>query len=136
MPRILLIDHGHPGTRLAARLAGEGFGVVVVSSETQLPHAAVAPDLILLNMQLPHGGGLTAFQTLRSQEDTRRLPIVLMREDVGADYWAPLPEAGDGPAVVSGRQPDDGLLVARVGQWLACPGDEHQWSGARPRTNW
>ena len=125
MPRILLIDHGHPGTRLAARLAGEGFGVVVVSSETQLPHAAVAPDLILLNMQLPHGGGLTAFQTLRSQEDTRRLPIVLMREDVGADYWAPLPEAGDGPAVVSGRQLDDGLLVARVGQWLA-----------RPSTNW
>jgi len=81
MARILLVeDHQEIWDFLSRRLKRRGYEVVVAEDGgTGLAKArSEAPDLLILDMNLPVMDGWTVAQTLRAEETTRRLPIIAL----------------------------------------------------------
>ena len=81
MARILLVeDHQEIWDFLSRRLKRRGYDVVVAEDgSTGLEKArSEAPDLLILDMNLPVMDGWTVAQTLRAEETTRRLPIIAL----------------------------------------------------------
>lgn len=81
MARILLVeDHQEIWDFLSRRLKRRGYDVVVAEDGgTGLAKArSEAPDLLILDMNLPVMDGWTVAQTLRAEETTRRLPIIAL----------------------------------------------------------
>jgi len=81
MARILLVEnHQEIWDFLSRRLKRRGYDVVVAEDGgTGLAKArSEAPDLLILDMNLPVMDGWTVAQTLRAEETTRRLPIIAL----------------------------------------------------------
>lgn len=81
MARILLVeDHQEIWDFLSRRLKRRGYDVVVAEDGgTGLAKArSEAPDLLILDMNLPVMDGWTVAQTPRAEETTRRLPIIAL----------------------------------------------------------
>lgn len=81
MARILLVeDHQEIWDFLSRRLRRRGYEVVIAEDGgTGLAKArSEAPDLLILDMNLPVMDGWTVAQTLRAEETTRRLPIIAL----------------------------------------------------------
>lgn len=79
--RILVVDDNLVNLKLASDLmACEGYAV----DRAENAEAALAaidanrPDLILMDLALPGMDGLTLTRLLRSQESTRRIPVVAL----------------------------------------------------------
>ena len=51
------------------------------------------PDLIVLDVSMPMTNGLKAFQFLRSNEDTRMIPVIFVSGELSKDIY-PIVEAG------------------------------------------
>ena len=81
MARILLVeDHQEIWDFLSRRLRRRGYEVVIAEdggSGLAKPRSE-APDLLILDMNLPVMDGWTVAQTLRAEETTRRLPIIAL----------------------------------------------------------
>lgn len=82
-------------TRLALELAG-GFEVEVCSSGEEALHVApkYGPDLILLDVMMPHMDGPTTFRALRKDPRVERVPIIFMTAKVQAHEIAQYMELG------------------------------------------
>jgi CheY-like chemotaxis protein len=81
MAKILLVeDHQEIWDFLSRRLKRRGYDVVVAQDGQEgLDKARTeAPDLLLLDMNLPVMDGWTVARTLKSDEATRRLPIIAL----------------------------------------------------------
>jgi CheY-like chemotaxis protein len=81
MPRILLVeDHEEIWDFLSRRLKRRGYEVVVAKDGQQgLDMArAEAPDLMLLDMNLPVMDGWTVAQTLKADQATKGIPIIAL----------------------------------------------------------
>ena len=81
MPKILLVeDHEEIWDFLSRRLKRRGYDVVVAPDGQQgLDRArSEAPDLLLLDMNLPVMDGWTVAQTLKTDEATRHIPIIAL----------------------------------------------------------
>ena len=81
MPKILLVeDHQEIWDFLSRRLTRRGYEVVVAQDGQQgLDKArAEAPDLLLLDMNLPVMDGWTVAQTLKGEEATKAIPIIAL----------------------------------------------------------
>ena len=81
MPRILLVeDHEEIWDFLSRRLKRRGYDVLVAPDGQQgLDKArAEAPDLLLLDMNLPVMDGWTVAQTLKGDAATRHIPIIAL----------------------------------------------------------
>ena len=81
MAKILLVeDHEELWDFLSRRLRRRGFDVVLAHDGQQGLDVArrEAPDVILLDMNLPVMDGWTAARTLREEEATRRIPIIAL----------------------------------------------------------
>jgi CheY-like chemotaxis protein len=65
---------------LAELLVDEGYRVSEAASGAEaLDHVgAEPPDVVLLDVALPHRSGLSVLQALRSTERTRDIPVVLV----------------------------------------------------------
>jgi DNA-binding response OmpR family regulator len=65
---------------VAKRLSSRGFTVHCASDGYQAVQKAhkVAPDLIVLDLQLPAGDGLSVLRKLRISEDTKKMHIVVL----------------------------------------------------------
>lgn len=65
---------------LSRRLARRGFLVVSARDGTEALEAARRhrPDLILLDLSLPHLDGWTAARILKSEEQTKPIPIIAL----------------------------------------------------------
>ncbi len=65
---------------VAKRLSSKGFTVHCASDGYQAVQKAhkVAPDLIVLDLQLPAGDGLSVLRKLRISQDTRKTHIVVL----------------------------------------------------------
>jgi two-component system, cell cycle response regulator DivK len=81
MPKILLVeDHQEIWDFLSRRLTRRGYEVVVAQDGQQgLDKArSDAPDLLLLDMNLPVMDGWTVAQTLKGEESTKAIPIIAL----------------------------------------------------------
>jgi DNA-binding response OmpR family regulator len=80
--KTVLVIEDDPWTRTitTALLAGEGFAVVEAKNgEEGLTQAREqAPDAILLDLALPTKSGLDVLRELKSQIDTRAIPVIVV----------------------------------------------------------
>ncbi len=83
---------------LSARLKASGYETFAANDAYQCIKMAreVQPDLILLDMKMPAGGGIQAFESLKSSVYTSNIPIIFITaypgeeviklvKDIGAD---------------------------------------------------
>ena len=65
---------------VAKRLTSRGFKVYCTSDGYQAVQKAhkIAPDLIVLDLQLPAGDGLSVLRKLRISDNTRMTPVVVL----------------------------------------------------------
>lgn len=109
MKRILLIeDDSELASTVRQRLGQAGFDVNVASEGyqgVQMAHAT-SPDLILLDLILPTGNGLTVLKRIRLSTKTSQIPVIVLtamndmflKEDVmrvGVDAYLEKPCSGD-----------------------------------------
>lgn len=81
MPKILAIEDEIDALRvLRKRLIDSGFEVVVSTDAYQGIEAAhrEKPDLIILDLILPAGGGWSALKNIKASLHTRFIPIVVL----------------------------------------------------------
>jgi len=99
--RVLVVDDEPAIVRaVRANLGRHGFRVdTAANAQEALEHAQARPDLILLDLGLPDGDGLSLIQTIREQSDT---PIIVLSArgaerdkvralDLGADDYLTKP---------------------------------------------
>jgi CheY-like chemotaxis protein len=85
MARILLVEDNEPSRdALGRRLERRGFEVAVaVDGEDAVTQAhAGTPDLILMDLGLPGIDGWEATRRLKSDPDTRHIPIIVLSAHV------------------------------------------------------
>ena len=81
MPKILLVeDNEENRDALSRRLERRGFGVIMATDGQQGLDMArsEAPDVILLDMNLPEIDGWEVARALKDAEATRRIPIIAL----------------------------------------------------------
>lgn len=102
---------------LAELLLDEGYRVSEAASGTEALHCVGAepPDVVLLDVGLPHRSGLSVLDELRSGQSTRGIPVVLVSGE--CDLF----EAGvAGQAAAALHKPlDVGVLLECVAQSTA-----------------
>lgn len=78
-PRVLIVDDDPSFLELAAAaLEGEGFAVSLARTPCEALMSAVhtPPDVILLDILLPGSDGLDVLDALRSEPETRAVPVL------------------------------------------------------------
>ena len=97
MPKILIVeDEVDITTVLKKRLNDLGFQVVVAQDGyegTQLAHKEV-PDLVILDLMLPVGGGLSVLQNIRMSAQIRDIPVLVLTGIKDAEYKKKVLAAG------------------------------------------
>ncbi len=79
--KILIVDDEINVVRvLAARLKANGYDIVMANDGVYGVAKAheEKPDLILLDMRMPAGGGLTVLENLRMAADTMMTPVIFV----------------------------------------------------------
>jgi signal transduction histidine kinase len=78
--RILLADDNTDMRDYLERLLGESYEVVAVSDGSKALAAALesAPDLVLTDIMMPGLDGISLLRTLKSNPQTRMIPVVLL----------------------------------------------------------
>ncbi len=81
MAKILVIeDEGDLAKVLKKRLTSSGFEVIISLDAYQGIEAAhkEKPDLIILDLMMPAGGGQTVLKNLKISKDTMSIPVVVI----------------------------------------------------------
>jgi CheY-like chemotaxis protein len=104
MSRILVGDDNEQMRRLIVELLeGEGYEVSEASDTGEVLDrvSQARPDLLILDVQMPGGGGIAALREIRSDPVNGGLPVLLLSgsvdlevdlaSDVGADAQLPKP---------------------------------------------
>ena len=81
MPTILLIEDNEMNREmLTRRLERKGYCVITAQDGAEGCYLArsKAPDIILMDISLPIMNGWDATQKLKSEEATRRIPIIIL----------------------------------------------------------
>jgi len=105
MKKILIVDDISAIIRLlTAQLKHNGYETYSANDGYQCLKMAreVKPDLILLDLQMPAGGGVKAFENLKASVYTSTIPIIFMTAfhkkevkqltiEMGADGFIPKP---------------------------------------------
>jgi CheY-like chemotaxis protein len=116
--KILVVeDHKDSCLWISAVLRQSGFTSVEAGDGTLAVRLARSeqPDLILLDMHLPCGGGEFVLESLRKQESCRNIPVIIMSGDTELDENALL-EMG---AVAVFRKPVDVYAFIRaIREWI------------------
>ena len=83
--RVVLADD-HSVVRLGFRLLLEGAGALVVGEAADGEgalrlHAEMAPDLLVMDVSMPGGGGLLALERLRARDPAARILMLSAHHD-------------------------------------------------------
>ena len=79
--KILIVDDDKEiALLLASRLKANKYEVVVAYDAVEAVAKAFKekPDLILLDIKMPAGGGLSVMQNLRNAADTATIPVIVI----------------------------------------------------------
>jgi len=79
--KILIVDDEPNIVKLLSiRLKAKGYEVFTAHNGVEGVEIAVKeiPDLIVMDVQMPHGGGIGAFEKLISLDITSRIPVIFM----------------------------------------------------------
>lgn len=79
--KILVVDDELPIIRLLTlRLRANNFDVISAHDGYQCVETAKleSPDLILLDIKMPGGGGINAFKNLKNIDNTRSIPVIFI----------------------------------------------------------
>ena len=79
--KILVVDDETQIVRLLSmRLKANNYEIVKAYDGNQCTQVAKTekPDLILLDIKMPMGGGITAFESIRKNEITKNIPIIFI----------------------------------------------------------
>ena len=83
--RLLIVDDNTTNTLLLEQiLRRAGYGAILVCNDSRMvPHLleAEAPDLILLDLHMPHVDGFEILELLRNHADGRFLPVIVLTAD-------------------------------------------------------
>jgi DNA-binding response OmpR family regulator len=76
-------------TMLGKILEAEGYRIILADTgeSALLAAEAQAPDLILLDIQLPGIDGLETCRRLKANLDTSQIPVILMSGSSGTEQW-------------------------------------------------
>ena len=89
MSKILIVeDEADLVTFMTERLVKEGFEVDSakdVYEAIELLHKA-KPDLLILDLMLPAGGGLTVLKNLRADRETAKIPVIVLTASHSPGY--------------------------------------------------
>ena len=80
-PLVLIVDDEVNMTRmLKEHLAAEGYRAAVASDALQAVTLAheLKPDIIIMDINMPAGGGLTAYERLQKSMYTQIIPVVFI----------------------------------------------------------
>jgi CheY-like chemotaxis protein len=105
-PRVLLIeDHSDIAALYQLKLQLEGYRVALArTGDAGLEQAnSLLPDLILLDLHLPGVEGLDLLASLRMQERTRTIPVVVVTEDDSPQLMAAAESLGTSAYMVKAR---------------------------------
>jgi len=95
--KILIVDDEPSILRLLSkRLKDNGYETFTADDSYQCIQITreVKPDLILLDMQMPAGGGLQAFESLKASVYTSTIPIIFITALPGEDVKNLIMEIG------------------------------------------
>ncbi len=79
--KILVVDDNRDLVRLfIVRLEQEGYEVYAAfeAAQAMMQINKVAPDLVLLDIMLPAGGGVSVLQNVRMKASTSKLPVIII----------------------------------------------------------
>jgi CheY-like chemotaxis protein len=123
-PLVLLVDDNEDcriiyGSTLrhagyAVRTADDGLECLASAEERK-------PDLILLDIGMPHMDGMTALGMLKSNPETARIPVVAVSARVGRDQHERVLNAGFSEVLLKPITP--GEILASVKRHLPLDGD-------------
>jgi two-component system chemotaxis response regulator CheY len=114
--RILLVeDNEDVALALTVRLAGAGFEVRSMDTATGGIKAldVFEPDLVLLDLLVPEGGGFSVLKALRKAPHTRRVPVIVMTGLEDRDYEAKIRTLGVNALLYKPCDPEALLAIAR-----------------------
>lgn len=116
--KILVVDDEQDVAKaLMVRLKANGYRVVIASDSVQAFIMAnkERPDLILLDVMIPGGGGFVVAERLKQSETTRCIPIVFLTGIPGGEEKAH--QLGASGYVMKPYHPDE--LIETVHRALA-----------------
>ncbi len=79
--KILVVDDERSIVRLLSlRLRSQNYDVIEAYDGYQCVEVAQAelPDLILLDIKMPNGGGVSAFEKMKTLEETKAIPVIFI----------------------------------------------------------
>ncbi len=120
-PTILLAeDHLDSRDAMRALLEAHGYRVIEAANGREAVERALheCPDLVLMDIMMPEMDGFEATRVLRSQDRTRRTPIIAVTAMDGAQRLSMQAGADDFIA----KPIDTRGLMAKIRRWL--PGTE------------
>ena len=88
MPKLLIVDDEPDNIELLARrLTRRGFEVIsATAAEEGIARAAAErPDLILMDIKMPHVDGLEATRRLKADAATKAIPVIALTAHAMAD---------------------------------------------------
>lgn len=113
MPKKILIVDDEPQIALLlnARLRANGYAVMVAYDALQGFRTAIheLPDLILLDIRMPAGGGAGLFENLRNNVKTSLIPVIFMTAHPNEDIEKACLDSGAQDFIAKPFNPEDML---------------------------
>ena len=114
--KILIIEDERDVVKvLAARLVGAGYEIVVASDGIQAVQFAhkEKPDLIILDLMLPAGGGLTVLENLEMSIYSLGTPVIVLTGIKDEEYKKKVIQRGVNAYIEKPYEPEDLLGAIR-----------------------
>ena len=116
MPKKILVvdDELNVLKVIASRLKANNYDVVTASDGTFAVKKALQekPDLIILDIKMPAGGGISVFENLRRLDNTMMTPVIFITAHPTEEIKKQVLEMGAEDFVAKPFDPDD--LLAKV----------------------
>jgi CheY-like chemotaxis protein len=113
MPKIMLAEDDHTMVTLLTTLLGmEGYQVVALSVNEDIFEAVRedCPDVLLMDVHLPHTNGLDVLDQLRGNDETEDLKVVMSS---GLDLGLECKNRGADDFLLKPYMPDDLLNILK-----------------------
>ena len=115
--KVLIIDDNDADIKILTRFLNKaGFTRIISASEayqgTQLAHKE-KPDLILLDISLPTGGGINVLKNLKLSAHTKETPVIIVSGSQNEEHKKQATELGVSIFIEKSSTPDKLLTAIR-----------------------